>query len=186
MTVGMFILMELLACIALILYAAFPDMLDIGAVFTTTLNALMVAFTWYIIIALMSFGWRDPYYYALAGWIVWLGCRAISRVTVDKHTPSLTSNDILIERRDGRQRGHFHAGGARPVPQACLRPKPDERDEEYVHQLEQLQKQLNDAHANVETMRVPERERPRIRRMRDVRRRRWQRACARQQRAANA
>lgn len=66
MTVGMFILLELFACAALVLYAAFPDMPDIGAVFTTTLNALLVAFTWYIIIAFMSFGWRDPYYYALA------------------------------------------------------------------------------------------------------------------------
>ena len=82
MTVGMFILLELFACAALVLYAAFPDMPDIGAVFTTTLNALLVAFTWYIIIAFMSFGWRDPYYYALGGWTVWLGCRAIARVTL--------------------------------------------------------------------------------------------------------
>ena len=80
MTVGAFVVMELLACLALIAYAAFPDMLDIGAVFTTTLNALMVAFTWYVIIAFMSYGWRDPYYYAIAAWLVWLGmprrCRA--------------------------------------------------------------------------------------------------------------
>ena len=67
MTVGIFVIMELLACFALIAYAGFPDMLDIGAVFTTTLNALMVGFTWYVIIAFMSYGWRDPYYYAIAG-----------------------------------------------------------------------------------------------------------------------
>ena len=61
--------MELLACFALIAYAGFPDMLDIGAVFTTTFNALMVGFTWYVIIAFMSYGWRDPYYYASQdGW----------------------------------------------------------------------------------------------------------------------
>ena len=82
MTVGIFILMELFASAALILYAAFPEMLDIGAVFTTTLNALMVAFTWYVIIAFMSFGWRDPYYYAIGGWIVWLGCRGLARVAL--------------------------------------------------------------------------------------------------------
>ena len=82
LTVGIFIVMELLACLALIAYAAFPDMLDIGAVFATTLNALMVAFTWYVVIAFMSYGWRDPYYYAIAGWLVWLGCRAIARVAL--------------------------------------------------------------------------------------------------------
>lgn len=150
MTVGMFILMELLACIALILYAAFPDMLDIGAVFTTTLNALMVAFTWYIIIALMSFGWRDPYYYALAGWIVWLGCRAISRVLLISNTV-LTSNDILTNAVMGASvviSTQVALGQFLSVSQA----EADERDEGYVHQLEQLQKQLNDAHANVETM----------------------------------
>ena len=95
MTVGTFAVMELLACLALVIYAAFPDMLDIGAVFTTTLNALMVAFTWYIIIAFMSYGWRDPYYYAIAGWLVWLGCRAVSRVAIMELYPA-SGNDMLM------------------------------------------------------------------------------------------
>lgn len=82
MTVGIFMTMEFLACWALVCYAAFPDMLDIGAVFTTTLNALMVGFTWYVIIAFMSFGWRDPYYYAIGGWLVWLGCRGAARIAL--------------------------------------------------------------------------------------------------------
>ncbi|MBC2888457.1 helix-turn-helix transcriptional regulator [Gordonibacter massiliensis (ex Traore et al. 2017)] len=95
LTVGIFIVMELLACLALIAYAAFPDMLDIGAVFTTTLNALMVAFTWYIIIAFMSYGWRDPYYYAIAGWLVWLGCRAVARVALMEFY-NVSANDVLM------------------------------------------------------------------------------------------
>ena len=95
MTVGAFVVMELLACLALIAYAAFPDMLDIGAVFTTTLNALMVAFTWYVIIAFMSYGWRDPYYYAIAAWLVWLGCRAVSRVALMEAYP-ISTNDMLM------------------------------------------------------------------------------------------
>lgn len=82
LTVGIFIVMECLACMALIAYAAFPSSLEIGAVFTTTLNALMVAFTWYIIVAFMSHGWRDPYYYAMAGWFVWLGSRAVARTAL--------------------------------------------------------------------------------------------------------
>ncbi len=78
---AVFICLEVLACIALICYAAFPGTLDVGAVFTTALNALMVAFTWYVVIAFMSYGWRDPYYYAIAGWFVWLGARGLTRVT---------------------------------------------------------------------------------------------------------
>ena len=150
MTVGMFIVMECLACLALVLYAAFPDMLDIGAVFTTTLNALMVAFTWYIIIAFMSFGWRDPYYYALAGWIVWLGCRAIARVTL-MNVQVFSMNDVLIN----------------AIMSACVvvstqvalgqflrvsQIEADERHEQHVQRMEQLEKQLANAQANVETL----------------------------------
>ena len=87
--------MELLACLALICYAAFPDALDIGAIFTTTLNALMVAFSWYIIIAFMSCGWRDPYYYASqAGWCAG-GCRAVTRVALIEFY-ELSANDMLM------------------------------------------------------------------------------------------
>lgn len=95
LTVGAFLVMELLACAALVAYAAFPDALDIGAVFTTTLNAFMVAFTWYIVIAFMSFGWRDPYYYAISGWLVWLGCRAVARVAL-LQVYGLSINDLLV------------------------------------------------------------------------------------------
>lgn len=95
MTVGIFVIMELLACFALIAYAAFPDMLYFGAVFTTTLNALMVGFTWYVVIAFMSYGWRDPYYYAIAGWLVWLGCRAIARIAL-LTSYELYANDMLM------------------------------------------------------------------------------------------
>ena len=95
MTVGMFILFETMAAGALLLYAVFPESLDIGAVFTTSLNALMCAYMWYITIAFMGFGWRDPYYYALGGWTICLGCRCIARVAFIT-MPFLTSDDILI------------------------------------------------------------------------------------------
>ena len=94
-SVGIFTAMEALACTALILYAAFPDTLEIGAVATTTLNALMVGYTWYVIIVFMAHGWRDPYYYAFGGWIVWLGCRATARIALlEFHT--ISANDLLV------------------------------------------------------------------------------------------
>lgn len=94
-TVGIFVLMEALACIALLCYSAWPDALDIGAIFTTNLNALLVGFSWYIILAFMSYGWRCPYYYAIAGWIVWLGCRGIARITLINVT-AVSQNNLLM------------------------------------------------------------------------------------------
>ncbi|WP_417295767.1 response regulator transcription factor [Ellagibacter isourolithinifaciens] len=95
MTVGIFVTMEALACIALLCYSAWPDALDIGAIFTTNLNALLVGFSWYIILAFMSYGWRCPYYYAIAGLIVWLGCRGIARITLINVT-AVSQNDLLM------------------------------------------------------------------------------------------
>lgn len=92
---GVFIAIELFACAALVCYAAFPDALDIGAMFITLLNALMVGFSWYIIIAFMSYGWRDPYYYAIAGWLVWLGARACSRMLLLGIEP-VSNNGLLF------------------------------------------------------------------------------------------
>ena len=80
MTISIWIVMEVLCALALLTYAVFPNDLEYGAVFTTTLNALMVAFTWYVIIAFESNGWRDAYYYAISGWLVWLGCRSLARI----------------------------------------------------------------------------------------------------------
>ena len=150
MTVGMFILLELFACAALVLYAAFPGMPDIGAVFTTTLNALLVAFTWYIIIAFMSFGWRDPYYYALGGWIVWLGCRAIARVTLI-NMQSLSTNDLLINAVMGTCvviSTQVALGQFLKVSQM----EADERHDLHVRRMERLEKQLERAQANVEAL----------------------------------
>lgn len=152
MTVGMFILLELFACAALVLYAAFPDMPDIGAVFTTTLNALLVAFTWYIIIAFMSFGWRDPYYYALGGWTVWLGCRAIARVTLI-NVQSLSANDLLINAIMGTCvviSTQVALGQFLKVSQM----EADERHDLHVRRMERLEKQLSRAQANVEALTI--------------------------------
>lgn len=80
MTISIWIVMEALCALALLTYALLPQSLEYGAVFTTTLNALMVAFTWYVIIAFESNGWRDAYYYAVSGWLVWLGCRSLARI----------------------------------------------------------------------------------------------------------
>jgi DNA-binding CsgD family transcriptional regulator len=79
MTVNIWIVMQALACLSLLAYAVWPVNLENGAMFATTLNALMVAFDWYVIVAFMSYGWRDPYYYAIGGFTVFLLPRALAR-----------------------------------------------------------------------------------------------------------
>lgn len=80
MTVFIWIVMQTLCTLALLTSAIFPDHLDYGAVFTNTLNALIVSFMWYVVIAFQTCGWRDPFYYAFAGWIVCWGSRSIARI----------------------------------------------------------------------------------------------------------
>lgn len=82
MTVFVWVIMQSLCMLALLTYSLFPGHLEFGAVFATTLNALLVGFMWYVIIAFESTGWRDAFYYAFAGWFVCWGCRSIARVIV--------------------------------------------------------------------------------------------------------
>ncbi len=91
---GMFAVMSLFACVSIVLYSAFPDQPQYGAIFATVLNALMVIFIYYVTIAFMTCGWRDPYYYATAGRLIWLGCRAVSRIVLPGLL-SLLANDAL-------------------------------------------------------------------------------------------
>ena len=79
MTTVIWGIMQLLGAIALVLYAALPDHLAAGAVFTTTLNALLIAYMWYATIAFISCGPNDAYYYCIGGWTAFLLPRAIMR-----------------------------------------------------------------------------------------------------------
>lgn len=79
MTVLVWIVMELLAAMALVLYCAFPDHLEIGAISTTMLGTLMTTFVWHLIIAFLTSGWRDPFYYAAVVWAIWTLGHAFGR-----------------------------------------------------------------------------------------------------------
>ena len=81
MTIGAWVIMQGLGSIALLLFAIFPDRLDIGAVFGNAMNVTMTGFILYLIIAFSSYGHRDTYYYAIAGWAVFILPRSIVRVS---------------------------------------------------------------------------------------------------------
>ncbi|MEC4272767.1 helix-turn-helix transcriptional regulator [Adlercreutzia sp. R25] len=95
MTVGIFIAMEALAAGSLILFGAFPFHWEIGAVLVNTLNVVICAYCWYVVIAFTSFGQRDPYFYALGGWVICFGSRSVARMLLLFVYP-LTGNDLLI------------------------------------------------------------------------------------------
>lgn len=80
MTVGIWQIMQALGCLAILAYALLPDHMSMGACLSTSANALMVVFDWYIIVAFMSYGYRDPWYYMLSGFGVFLGPRALARM----------------------------------------------------------------------------------------------------------
>ncbi|MCR5582668.1 MAG: LuxR C-terminal-related transcriptional regulator [Eggerthellaceae bacterium] len=80
MTVGVWQIMQMLGCLAILAYVLLPGDRGLGACFSTALNALMVVFNWYVIVAFMSYGYRDPWYYALSGLGVFLLPRALARM----------------------------------------------------------------------------------------------------------
>lgn len=82
MTVLVWIVMELLAAVALVLYCAFPSHLEVGAIATTMLGTLMTALVWHLTIAFLASGWRDPFYYAAIIWAVWTVARTFGRFVV--------------------------------------------------------------------------------------------------------
>ena len=95
MTVGIFVTMQALAAGALVLFGAFPFQWEIGAVLVNTLNIVICAYCWYVIIAFTNFGSRDPYFYAMGGWVVCFGVRSVARMVLHFAYP-LTGNDLLI------------------------------------------------------------------------------------------
>lgn len=79
MTVGIWVLLELLAALSLVVYSSSHGNVEYGAIFATTLSTIMLGFVWYLIIAFMSYGWRDPFYYAMGLWLVWTASHVVGR-----------------------------------------------------------------------------------------------------------
>lgn len=79
-SVEIWIAVEAMAFLSLLLYAAFPDDLQWGAMVVTVLNAILVAYGQYLMLAFMDSGWRDPFYYCLGGWLVFFLPRALTRM----------------------------------------------------------------------------------------------------------
>lgn len=86
LTTSIWVVMELLLGFAAILFAVWPVNAGMGGAFVMAAALVLQAFVWYMTIAFISFGWRDPYYYASAAWIAMnlltvLGMRVDALVT---------------------------------------------------------------------------------------------------------
>lgn len=95
MTICYVVIMVSLASLSLVLFGAFDQQWEIGAVAVNTLNILICVYCFYVIIAFTSFGDRDPYVYAAVGWVVCFGSRSVARMLLLYIYP-LAGNDLFI------------------------------------------------------------------------------------------
>lgn len=68
-TTSIWVAMEFLIALGAVFFAIWPATVSMGASFVMTAALVLNAFAWYLTIAFISFGWRDPFYYTSAAWI---------------------------------------------------------------------------------------------------------------------
>ena len=79
---GAIAVIEVLGVLSIAFYGIMPNNLEVGAMFAKDFNDILHAFRQYIAIALMSLGWRNPYYYISLTFLVFLLPRALARTTL--------------------------------------------------------------------------------------------------------
>ncbi len=79
---GAIAVIEVLGVLAIAFYGIMPNNLEVGAMFAKDYNDILHAFRQYIAIALMSLGWRNPYYYVSLTFLVFLLPRALARTAL--------------------------------------------------------------------------------------------------------
>lgn len=77
--VATWIVMQVLGAVSVAAYAVSPDDLAFGEVFAVVLESIKGAFKWYVTIALLSMGRKNPYYYAILIHLVFLLPRDFAR-----------------------------------------------------------------------------------------------------------
>ncbi|MDR1713381.1 MAG: helix-turn-helix transcriptional regulator [Coriobacteriales bacterium] len=96
LTVAIWVVLQSFVAAALMGSVLFPANLEIGAVFTTSANALVTAFTFFLDIVLMTCLSRyDPWFYANALRSTWLGARGLTRIFAFEFLPA-AGNTLLI------------------------------------------------------------------------------------------
>lgn len=68
-TTSIWIVMQVLIALGAVFFSVWPKTISVGASFVMASSLILQAFIWYLTIAFISFGWRDPFYYCSAAWI---------------------------------------------------------------------------------------------------------------------
>ena len=68
-TTSIWVVMEAFLGLAAVFFAIWPNTVSVGASFVMGASSVLTAFVWYLSIAFVSFGWRDPFYYTSGAWI---------------------------------------------------------------------------------------------------------------------
>lgn len=69
LTTSIWVALGVLLGLAAVFFAVWPLTISMGESFVMAASLVLNAFVWYMTIAFISFGWRDPYYYASAAWV---------------------------------------------------------------------------------------------------------------------
>ena len=68
-TTSIWVAMEVLLALGAVFFSIWPNTISVGASFIMGSSLVLQAFVWYLTIAFISFGWRDPFYYCSALWV---------------------------------------------------------------------------------------------------------------------
>lgn len=82
MTVGVWIVMELLAAFSLVLFTALPDHPEISALASALLACVMTAFVWHLVIAFLTPGKLDALFYTITVWGICIVSHGFGRLAV--------------------------------------------------------------------------------------------------------
>lgn len=98
LTTSIWVAIELLLGLGAIFFTVWPLNVAMGASFVMASALVLQAFVWYMTIAFISFGWRDPYYYCCAAWVAMnllalVGMKADGFITalLPANTPAVVS-----------------------------------------------------------------------------------------------
>ena len=68
-TTSIWVAMEVLLALGAVFLSIWPNTISVGASFIMGSSLVLQTFVWYLTIAFISFGWRDPFYYCTLSWV---------------------------------------------------------------------------------------------------------------------
>jgi DNA-binding CsgD family transcriptional regulator len=77
------IVTQITIALAITSYAIFSEFVAFGAILTMLATVFIWGFIWFTTVAFINYGWRDPFYYAVAGWLVMITPQTFGHLSVN-------------------------------------------------------------------------------------------------------